>query len=88
MHVSNGFSSHKAGNANKALSVTDLNFSLLYRWLFWTDWFSPPFIGRMGMDGSGFKKIITDDLFWPNGITADTIVDKIWWADAYLDRVE
>ena len=56
--------------------------------LFYTDWSVHPFIGRAGMDGSHHTKIIETDLFWPNGITIDYETRRIFWTDAYINRVE
>uniref|UniRef100_H2YAY7 EGF-like domain-containing protein n=1 Tax=Ciona savignyi TaxID=51511 RepID=H2YAY7_CIOSA len=42
-----------------------------YHYLFWTDWGQNPRIERCDMDGNHRKSIITDRLFWPNGLTID-----------------
>lgn len=59
-------------------------------YLFFTDWSHQAFIARLGMDGSNFKRIILyeDKLVWPNALTIDYFSDKIYWADAHLDRIE
>lgn len=59
-------------------------------YLFFTDWSHQAFIARIGMDGSEFKRIILyeDKLVWPNALTIDYFSDKIYWADAHLDRIE
>lgn len=59
-------------------------------YLFFTDWSHQSFIARMGMDGSRFERIITyeNKLVWPNALTIDYFSDKIYWADAHLDRIE
>lgn len=55
---------------------------------FWSDWSLAPFIARMGMDGSNFTKIVTKGLFWPNALAMDPQINKLWWGDAYLNRIE
>lgn len=59
-------------------------------YLFFTDWGHQAFIARMGTDGSKFERIImyTDKLVWPNALTIDYLSDKIYWADAHLDKIE
>jgi low density lipoprotein-related protein 2 len=57
-------------------------------YLYWTDWSYTPMIAKMGMDGSGFEKIITEGLFWPNGLAIDHVTNRLWWVDAHLDKVE
>ncbi len=57
--------------------------------LFWTDWGShQPYIGSAGMDGSEQKKLITTEVVWPNGIAVDETIQRIFWTDAKLDRIE
>ncbi|PIK49920.1 Prolow-density lipoprotein receptor-related protein 1 [Apostichopus japonicus] len=55
---------------------------------FWTDWGSSPYIGKAGMDGSNFTKLVTTRLLWPNGLTIDYPTDRVFWADAGTDRIE
>ncbi|KAK6040761.1 Low-density lipoprotein receptor repeat class B [Cooperia oncophora] len=56
--------------------------------MFVTDWSSTAFIAAATMDGSSFKKIITERITWPNAVTVDIYADKIYWADAYNDVIE
>ena len=67
-----------------------INFSILpiFSYVFWTDWGLSPYIGRIGMDGKNFSRIITTKLGWPNGLAIDFITDRIWWCDAHLDYIE
>jgi len=58
------------------------------RYVFWSDWGTVPFIGRVGMDGSQEKKVITQDIFWPNGVTVDYTSDRLFWVDAQTVRLE
>ncbi len=67
--------------------MKDYDYVITFRYVFWTDWNLAPFIARMGMDGSNIERIITEGLFWPNGITIDPIMEKIWWGDAHLDTI-
>lgn len=41
--------------------------------MFWTDWGESPKIEKASMDGdmSSRKCIVSENIFWPNGITAD-----------------
>ncbi|CAG9533646.1 unnamed protein product [Cercopithifilaria johnstoni] len=58
------------------------------RELFATDWGTNPFIVRLAMDGSEAKKIITEDLVWPNALAIDYFAKRIYWADAFRDVIE
>lgn len=56
-------------------------------WMFWSDWGDKPKIERAGMDGSHRTAIITDTVRWPNGLTLDLVMDRIYWIDAKLNLV-
>ncbi|CAG0878905.1 unnamed protein product [Cyprideis torosa] len=58
-------------------------------YLFFTDWQLHSYIGRIGMDGSDFKRILTQDdkVIWPNGLAIDYFSNKLFWADASLDYI-
>ncbi|XP_043191509.1 low-density lipoprotein receptor-related protein 2-like [Amphibalanus amphitrite] len=58
-------------------------------YIFFIDWSLQSFIGKVGMDGSNFTRIITfnDRVVWPNALTIDFFADKIFWADAHLDYI-
>lgn len=52
-------------------------------------YFRQAYIGKIGMDGSNFTRILTyeDDIAWPNGLTIDYFADRLYWADAHLDYI-
>lgn len=58
-------------------------------YLFFTSWHLQAFIGKMGMDGSNFTRILNwnNDIAWPNALTIDYFTDRIYFADAHLDYV-
>ena len=56
-------------------------------YLFFTDW-GVNAIFRVGMNGANFTKLITEKIFWPNGITVDYITKELFWVDARLDVIE
>lgn len=58
--------------------------------MFWTDWGEVPKIERAGMDGDPKtrKTIVTDDIFWPNGLTIDLVNRTIYWIDGHLKFIE
>ena len=58
------------------------------RYLFWTDWGQNPKIERAGMDGIGRKVIISENLYWPNGLTLDYPNRRLYFTDARLDFIE
>ncbi|KAF2897473.1 hypothetical protein ILUMI_08703 [Ignelater luminosus] len=58
-------------------------------YLYFTSWHLLAHIGKVGMDGSNFTRILTweDDIAWPNALTIDFFTDRIYWADAHLDYI-
>lgn len=62
---------------------------LCFRYLFYTDWDTPAKIGRANMDGTDLTILINgSDIAWPNGLSVDYAENKIYWADAKIDRIE
>ena len=55
--------------------------------MFWSDWGENPKIERAGMDGSHRSVIISETVRWPNGLTLDLVMDKVYWIDAKLNLV-
>ncbi|XP_011066151.1 PREDICTED: low-density lipoprotein receptor-related protein 6 isoform X2 [Acromyrmex echinatior] len=55
-------------------------------YLFWTDWGDVPKIERASMDGDPNTReiIVSDDIFWPNGLTIDYENRLVYWADGRL----
>lgn len=47
-----------------------------------------PKVERIEMDGSNRMSIITESVFWPNGLTVDYTADRIYWADAKHHVIE
>lgn len=56
--------------------------------VFWTDWGPKPKIEKAEMDGKNRKSIVTETLFWPNGLTIDYTTNRIYWADAKHNVIE
>ena len=57
--------------------------------MYWSDWGSTPYIGRMSLDGKNISTtFITDKLGWPNALTIDYESGRLWWGDAHLDIIE
>ncbi|XP_003704485.2 low-density lipoprotein receptor-related protein 6 [Megachile rotundata] len=54
--------------------------------LFWTDWGDVPKIERAAMNGdpSTREVIVSDDIFWPNGLTIDYGNELVYWVDGRL----
>lgn len=57
-------------------------------YLFWSDVGKEPAITRSTLAGSQLEKIVTLNIKWPNGLTIDFEQDKLYWADAYYDKIE
>ena len=61
--------------------------------MFWTDWVQRPSytsskIERANMDGSDREVWVSTDLQWPNGLSIDYTANRLYWCDAYVDRIE
>ena len=56
--------------------------------MYWTDWGFNPKIEQAEMDGSARRAIVTGNLAWPNGLTIDQATNRLFWADAKLDKIE
>ena len=61
--------------------------------MFWTDWVEYPSsqrskIERAAMDGSNRSVWVEDQLHWPNGLSLDYESGRLYWCDAYYDRIE
>ncbi|CAF0957368.1 unnamed protein product [Adineta ricciae] len=56
--------------------------------LFWSDIGSYPSIRRSTLTGRQVTYVITTNIRWPNGLTVDFDDDRIYWADAWFDRIE
>ncbi|XKL62898.1 hypothetical protein PGB90_002731 [Kerria lacca] len=58
--------------------------------MFWSDWGESPKIERGSMNGDSSlrKVIISEGLFWPNGITLDVHSKKVYWVDGKLKVLE
>ena len=50
--------------------------------MYWSDWGAEPKIERAGMDGSQRQTIIDTRIAWPNGLTLDLELRRIFWIDA------
>ena len=57
-------------------------------YMYWTDWGRHPRIERAELDGSHRITLVNSSVAWPNGITIDFREQKIYWADAKLDKIE
>uniref|UniRef100_A0A4W5QCD1 EGF-like domain-containing protein n=1 Tax=Hucho hucho TaxID=62062 RepID=A0A4W5QCD1_9TELE len=55
----------------------DISFSLVFSWMYWTDWEEDEVNDSVGkiekawMDGSHRQDFVTSDILWPNGLTLD-----------------
>ena len=56
--------------------------------MFWTDWGQVGKIERAGMDGSERRVIVgPEQVSWPNGISLDLVMDRLYWVDAKLHQI-
>lgn len=58
--------------------------------MFWTDWGEVPKIERAGMNGdlSSRKIIVSENIYWPNGLTIDFNTKNIYWVDGKLGFID
>ena len=63
-------------------------FAVSFSMMYWTDWGANPKIEQAEMDGSARRTIVTENLACPNGLTIDKATNRLFWADAKLDKIE
>lgn len=57
--------------------------------MFWTNWNAQhPSIQRAYLNGLEVEAIVTTGIRMPNGITIDHRLQKLYWSDARLDKIE
>ncbi|MCI4378615.1 hypothetical protein PGIGA_G00218000, partial [Pangasianodon gigas] len=56
--------------------------------IFWTDWYRPAKIMRSWCDGSHAQPIVNTTLGWPNGLAIDWSSMRLYWVDAFFDKIE
>ena len=56
--------------------------------MYWSDWGEPAKIERASMDGSDRIVLHDTGLTWPNGLAIDYQLQRLYWADAFTDRIE
>jgi len=57
--------------------------------MFWTDnKRKRPAIRRSAMDGTDVDTIVNTDLASPEGLAVDTTLEKIFWTDTVLKKIE
>nr|XP_010969732.1 low-density lipoprotein receptor-related protein 2 isoform X1 [Camelus bactrianus] len=57
-------------------------------YIFFTDWFRPAKILRAWCDGSHVLPIVNTTLGWPNGLAIDWGPSRLYWVDAFFDKIE
>ncbi|XP_066544684.1 low-density lipoprotein receptor-related protein 2a isoform X1 [Amia ocellicauda] len=57
-------------------------------YIFWTDWYRPAKIMRAWCDGSHALSIVNTTLGWPNGLAIDWSSLRLYWVDAFFDKIE
>ncbi|KGL73134.1 Low-density lipoprotein receptor-related protein 2, partial [Tinamus guttatus] len=57
-------------------------------YIFWTDWFRPAKIMRAWSDGSHALPVVNTTLGWPNGLAIDWGSLRLYWVDAFFDKIE
>ncbi|CAL8343601.1 unnamed protein product, partial [Boreogadus saida] len=57
-------------------------------YIFWTDWYRPAKIMRAWCDGSHALSIVNTTLGWPNGLAIDWSANRLYWVDAFFDKIE
>ncbi|XP_072435639.1 low-density lipoprotein receptor-related protein 2a isoform X3 [Chiloscyllium punctatum] len=60
----------------------------LMGYIFWTDWYRPAKIMRAWSDGSNAMAIVNTTLGWPNGLAIDWSSVRLYWVDAFFDKIE
>lgn len=63
---------------------------MFFSFMFWTDWGEIPKIERAGMNGDPSTRtmVVSDKIFWPNGLTIDYEAERVYWVDGKLLFIE
>ena len=64
-----------------------LKHSKFSSYLFWSDWGAAAAIERCALDGTDRTALVKDNLTWPNGVTLDTVAQRVYWIDASHDTI-
>ena len=58
--------------------------------MFWTDWGDDAKIEKCGMNGDVKSRqvIVNKHIGWPNGLTIDYTLNRLWWTDAKHNTIE
>ncbi|KAL3286983.1 hypothetical protein HHI36_001469 [Cryptolaemus montrouzieri] len=56
--------------------------------MFWTDWGHPAEIAKAKMDGTSDHPFVSEDIYWPNGLTIDYPNERLYWTDAKVMTIE
>ncbi|TNN64423.1 Low-density lipoprotein receptor-related protein 2 [Liparis tanakae] len=57
-------------------------------YMYWTDWGTHAKIERATLGGNFRIEIVNSSLVWPNGLTLDYEEERLYWADASLQKIE
>lgn len=57
-------------------------------YIFFSDWYRPAKILRAWSDGSNVVPIVNTTLGWPNGLAIDWGALRLYWVDAFFDKIE
>ena len=63
-------------------------YQFCFSLLFWTDWGSSPKIESSSLAGENRKTLVSTNIRWPNDIAVDHISKRLFWIDAYYDKLE
>ena len=63
-------------------------YRFCFSFLFWTDWGSSPKIERSSLAGENRETLVSTNLRRPNDIAVDHISKRLYWIDAYYDKIE
>ena len=56
--------------------------------MFWSDWGKKPKIERANMDGTLRITLVSVKIRWPNALTLDYALSRLYWADALVNKIE
>ena len=73
-------------------SMTDIH-ACFSSYMYWTDWVLRPSevkakIEKSTLDGNHRVVLVNTSIQWPNSITLDYVTKRLYWTDAYFDRIE
>lgn len=61
---------------------------MVYRYVFFSEWYEPASISRIYTDGSNLIVFQNIKFVYPNGLAIDFATDRLYWCDGMLNYIQ